>query len=118
MQKKSTVPNGKLEVPITYTDKPDSGWGGLTTIFRYFNKLGVQEVLQKALPDGRTSPNQTPVLEIVLGFLASILTGGFRFAHIARLRGDKVISAILPDQRGSLCNDVNALFSRICPQPR
>lgn len=52
-------------------------------------------MLQKALPDGRTSPNQTPVLEIVLGFLASILTGGFRFAHIARLRGDKVISAIL-----------------------
>jgi hypothetical protein len=31
--------------------------------------------LQNALPDGRTSPNQIPVVDLVLTFFAAVLTG-------------------------------------------
>jgi hypothetical protein len=42
----------------------------------------------RALPDGRTSPNQIPVIEVVLALFAAVLTGGRRFAHVERLRSD------------------------------
>ncbi len=65
---------------VRYTDKPVSGWGGLVAVQRYLEKRGVAEVLVQALPDGRTSPNQIPVLDIAWTFLATVLTGK-RFAH-------------------------------------
>jgi hypothetical protein len=51
--------------------------------------------LVQALPDGRTSPNQIPVLDFAWTFLATVLTGGRRFAHLERLRSDAVVRAIL-----------------------
>ncbi len=63
---------------VRYTDKPVSGWGGLVAVQRYLEKRGVAEVLVQALPDGRTSPNQIPVLDIAWTFLATVLTGGRR----------------------------------------
>ena len=80
---------------VRYTDKPVSGWGGLVAVQRYLEKRGVAEVLVQALPDGRTSPNQIPVLDIAWTFLATVLTGGRRFAHLERLRSDAVVRAIL-----------------------
>jgi hypothetical protein len=66
---------------------------------RYFDRLGVHELLQRALPDGRTSPNQIPVVHIVLAFLVAVLTGARRFAHVERLRVDEVVKAILGIER-------------------
>jgi hypothetical protein len=51
---------GGLE--IAYTDKPVSGWGGLVAVMRFFEVIGVRKALLRALPDGRTSPNQIPVV--------------------------------------------------------
>jgi Transposase DDE domain group 1 len=80
---------------VRYTDKPVSGWGGLVAVQRYLEKRGVGEVLAQALPDGRTSPNQIPVLDIAWAFFSTVLTGGRRFAHLERLRSDEVVQAIL-----------------------
>lgn len=82
-------------VQIEYTAKPVSGWGGLVMLMRYFDRMGVRSLLQQALPDGRTSPNQIPAVEIVLAFFAAVLTGATRFAHVERLRADAVVRAIL-----------------------
>jgi hypothetical protein len=80
---------------ITYTDRPVSGWGGLVAVVRYCDRLGLRALLARALPDGRTSPNQIPVSDIALAFLTSVLTGARRFAHVERLRADEVVRAIL-----------------------
>jgi hypothetical protein len=80
---------------VTYTTKPVSGWGGLIAVVRYADRLGLRGLLAQALPDGRTSPNQVPVVDIVLAFLTSVLTGARRFAHVERLRADAVVRAIL-----------------------
>ena len=84
---------------VRYTDKPVSGWGRLVAVMRYLDKLGVRQALTHALPDGRTSPNQIPVLDVVLALFATVLTGGRRFAHVERLRTDEVVQAILGVQR-------------------
>jgi hypothetical protein len=80
---------------VRYTGKPVSGWGGLVAIMRYLEKRGVRQVLAQALPDGRSSHNQIPVLDIALALFATVLTGGRRFAHLERLRSDAVVQTIL-----------------------
>jgi hypothetical protein len=90
-------PAGRLSV--RYTSKPVSGWGGLVLLMRYLERRGVPELLERALPDGRTSPNQIPVTSMALAFFATVLTGGRRFAHVERLRSDEVVKAILGAKR-------------------
>jgi hypothetical protein len=80
---------------VRYTGKPVSGWGGLLLLMRYLERRGVPQMLRQALPDGRSSPNQIPVVTMALAFFATVLTGGRRFAHLERLRSDEVIRTIL-----------------------
>ena len=80
---------------LRYTGKPVSGWGGLLAVMRYLEARGVRRVLEAALPDGRTSPNQVPVVDLVVAFLAAVLTGSRRFAQVERLRTDEVVQTIL-----------------------
>lgn len=84
---------------MEYTSKPVSGWGGLVSVFRFFDRLGVREVLSQVLPDGRRSPNQIPVEDIALSLFVTVLTGGRRFAHVERLRSDEVVQAIAAARR-------------------
>ena len=93
---RSTTPSS---LEIAYTDKPVSGWGGLVLPFRFFEKVRLSEWLSRALPDGRTSNNQIPILDMVLALFALVLTGGRRFAHVERLRNDSVIRGILGADR-------------------
>ena len=84
---------------VTYTGKPVSGWGGLVLLLRYLEQRGIRELLARALPDGRTSPNQIPVVTMAMAFLVTVLTGGRRFAHVERLRSDEVVKTILGVKR-------------------
>lgn len=95
MQTKDTSVGPSMGLRIEFTEKPVSGWGGLVLFLRFVDRCGVREWLARALPDGRTSPNQIPVTDIALAFLTTVLTGGQRFAHVERLRGDETIRALL-----------------------
>src|ERR1700739_3208491 len=96
MQGQSSVFGGPAtSLALRYTGKPVSGWGGLVAVMRYLERRGVRRVLEGALPDGRTSPNQIPVVDVVLAFFAGVLTGSRRFAHVERLRSDDVVRTIL-----------------------
>lgn len=83
------------DLSVEYTSRPVSGWGGLVAIARFVDRVGLREFLVRALPDGRTSNNQVPVVDMVLQFLVTVLTGGSRFEHVERVRDDKVITRIL-----------------------
>jgi Transposase DDE domain. len=87
------------EVAIEYTEKPVSGWGGLALLFRFLDRLGVRKYLEQALPDGRTSPNQVGVVDLTMQLFATILTGGSRFAHAARIGWDPVMKTMLGAER-------------------
>jgi hypothetical protein len=64
----------------------------LLAVMRYFERRGVRQVLQSALPDSRTSPNQIPVVDLALALFAAVLTGGRRFAHVAAVMNATSIS--------------------------
>jgi hypothetical protein len=93
-QEGSVFGERSASLEVRYTDKPVSGWGGLVAVIKYMERWGVRELLRQALADGRTSPNQIPVIDTVVAFLVAVLTGGRRFAHVERLRADEVIRGI------------------------
>jgi hypothetical protein len=51
---------------VRYTGKPVSGWGGLVLPLRYLEGQEIWGLLSRALPDGRRSPNQIPVVTMAL----------------------------------------------------
>lgn len=95
MPDQDSAPAAWERLRIEYTSKPVSGWGGLVVFVRYLVRLRIRELLRAVLPDGRRSPNQIPVVDIVLAFLVTVLTGGRRFAQVERLRSDEVVRGIL-----------------------
>ncbi|MCI0553988.1 MAG: IS1380 family transposase [Anaerolineae bacterium] len=58
-------------------------------------QVGLESALREALPFQLTSPNATDPVEIVLAFMASVLTGAKRLAHMERLRWDEGVKEIL-----------------------
>ena len=87
------------EVGIEYTKKPLSGWGGLVLFFEFAEKVGLYETLEKILPDKKESPNRISSVDIVKALMATVLTGGNRFAHVERMRGDEVVRTALGARR-------------------
>jgi len=83
------------QIEIEFTDKPITPFGGMALIMRFFEKLKIKRVLQHGLPDQRTSPNATPVLDIAISFVAAVLCGATRFSHVERIRNDRALSEIL-----------------------
>ena len=90
---------GSGELKVEYTGRPVSGWGGLVGVVRFLDRLGVRSFLKSALPDGRRSPNQVPVVDMVLTLFATVLTGGGRFSHVERIRQDEVIRGVVGVKR-------------------
>ena len=103
-----SIRNGELAVE--YTRKPLSGWGGLALFFEYLEKVGFVEVLRTALPETKTSNNRVTDRDTVLTFLATVLVGGSRFAHVQRVYGDEVIRRITGVERLGAEDTVRRFF--------
>jgi hypothetical protein len=92
-----SIRNGEL--PIEYTSKPLSGWGGLALFFEYIEQLGFVEKIRQALINTKTSHNQVQSSDVLLTFLTTVLVGGNRFAHVQRVCQDEVIRRIVGARR-------------------
>lgn len=95
MEFKGTSLLGGQEIGISFTDKPVTAWGGMALIAGLGRQIGLEEALRKALLFELTSPNATDPAEIVLAFMAGVLVGSRRLAHIERLRWDEGVQRIL-----------------------
>lgn len=80
---------------ITFTKKAVTPWGGLVLFSGLARQIGLEAVLRQALPFQVTSPNATDPVEIMLAFMAGVLVGSRRLAHIERLRWDEGVRRIL-----------------------
>ena len=86
---------GNEEIGLEYTDKPVTPWGGMILFSGLAKQVGLEAALREALPFKLTSPNATDPVEIVLAFMASVLTGARRLAHMERLRWDEGVRKML-----------------------
>ena len=87
------------EIAVKFTNKSLSGHGGVIALMRLFGRVGLRELLEGVLPDGRTSPNQRSVFEIAQSLIGTVLTGGNRFTHVQRIAHDRVMAAMLGVKR-------------------
>jgi DDE family transposase len=85
----------KKEIEIQWTHKPVTPWGGMMLFSGVAQQVRLVSALREALPFRLTSPNATDPVEIVLAFMAGVLAGSRRLAHIERLRGDQGLKTIL-----------------------
>jgi len=112
MEYQGTSLLGGKEIGITFTDKPVTPWGGLVLFGGLARKIGLAEALRSALPFQLTSPNATDPVEIVLAFMAGVLAGSRRLAHIERLRWDKGVKGILGLERFVSSSTLARFFRR------
>jgi hypothetical protein len=101
------------EVGVEYTSKPLSGWGGLVLFYEFAAKVGLFEALEKILPDKKESPNRISSVDIVKTLMATVLTGGNRFAHVERMRGDEVIRTALGAARVGGADTIRRYFESL-----
>ena len=103
-----SIRNGEL--PIEYTCKPLSGWGGLALFFEYIEQIGFVRTLRQALTNTKTSHNQVQNSDVLLTFLATVLVGGNRFAHVQRVCHDEVIRRVVGAERLGSDDTVRRFF--------
>ncbi len=115
MQAEDSVFPGPNGTEITFTDQPITGWGGLALVARFLEVIGIREVLEQALPDGRTSPNQVPVVDMAIELVVTILMGGRRFAHVERFRHDPVLPEMFGLERRASAMTITRYFGGFRP---
>ena len=85
-------------------------------VARYLEVIGIRGVPAKALPDGRTSPNQVPVVDMAMALLVTILMGGRRFSHVERFRSDPVLPKMFDLTRTASAMTITRYFGAFTKQ--
>jgi len=112
VQPKITSLLSKKEIEIQWTDKLVTPWGGMMLFSGIAQQVGLASVLRQALPFRLTSPNATDPVEIVLAFMAGVLAGSRRLAHIERLRWDEGLKTIFGIKRFVSDTTLSRFFRR------
>jgi len=96
------VASGSESIRIGFTDQKISGRAGLSTFCGFLGWHRFGELLARLLPErerkakaGFGGRPPQPSHEIALGFIAGILSGAQRLAHVAYLRADPMLSQLL-----------------------
>lgn len=84
MQRSQSSKNYKKgQVKIEFSPKLITSWGGTAALFsRFFEKIGLQELVEKIYPVQEYSNNSTGVFSKLVSLFISVLNGGTKFSHI------------------------------------
>lgn len=96
------VEGANESIRIGFTDQKVSGRAGLSTFCSFLQWHCFGALLAKVLPErdskvkaGRGGRPPLPAHEIAMGFIAGILSGAQRLAHVAFLRSDPMLKRLL-----------------------
>lgn len=104
-------------IGVTATQDRLTPYGGAAAWSHYLEKLGVIADLARRFPVERTSPNATPVADVLQAFMFNCLMGGRRFAHARRVQDDQALAVILGMQKERLCGE-DAFYRMMMKVPR
>ena len=99
---------------IRYTEKPITPFGGLITIQQFYERSGLKEAIASLpLPQPGSNRGYDPV-DIVEGFLVSVILGARRLAHAGLLRHDMVVREIFNWSKGMASESTFSRFFSKC----
>ena len=87
-------------------------FGGLVSLFEFFNKIGLPPKLTETMPFTLGSPNAIPPAYTLMASVISVVAGARRFAHADWLRFDKALHALLGIAGFPGADTVHNLFAR------
>jgi hypothetical protein len=88
-----------MNLPIQYSDKPVTPFGGMAVMKRFIDQVGIREYLGELdLPEPGSNRGYTSA-EILESFWLNIWTGASRYTHCNWLRRDEVIKDISASAR-------------------
>ena len=83
-----------VKLPIEYSDKPVTAFGGMRLMKDFVDKAEILTKLAELdLPVGRSNRSYDPV-KLIEAFMLNIWVGASRFMHCDWLRGDEVLMNI------------------------
>lgn len=83
-----------VNLPIEYSDKPVTAFGGMALIKRFLDQTGIREQLGRLdLPRGGSNRAYDPE-QVIESFWLAIWTGASRYIHCDWLRQDQTLAAI------------------------
>jgi hypothetical protein len=93
-----------------FTDKKISPWGGMKYFQQLWTRSGAREFTQNLpLPVPKSNRGFEPV-DIVEGFMTSVILGARRLDHCGMLRSDAVIQEIFGWKKGMACGSTFGRF--------
>ncbi len=63
------------DLPVVFTNKAISGFGGFSIVARFCRRIGLIETFREDFPDRKRSNNSIRSVEIVFAFLVGVLRG-------------------------------------------
>jgi hypothetical protein len=101
------------------SDESLTPYGGWVAWDHFLERCGIIAQLAEHYPLERTSPNATPVADLLKAFSLNCLIGGTRFAHCRRLQDDEAVAKITGMHKGQLSGeDVHLYRQRADAQNR
>lgn len=83
-----------VNLPIEYSDKQVTPFGGMSLMKRFIDKLGIREKLEELSIREKGSNRSYSSTQIIESFWLSIWTGASRYIHADWLRYDKTLQQI------------------------
>jgi hypothetical protein len=87
--------NGAGATEISFTSKRVTGYGGLSAIAGFFQWNCLRQTICSCLPFQTTSPNASPLEEIILSYIVGMLAGAKSLCQLSYLRRDPVLATLL-----------------------
>ncbi len=112
MHREISVLWGERKVVLRQTQRAVTPWGGLSVFAEFLRQRGFREQVRQHLPIRLESPNAIEPAETFTAFLISVVAGARRFAHAARLRGDRALQALVGIERFPTDDTIRNLFKR------
>jgi hypothetical protein len=112
VQREISVLWGEKKVVLRETRRAVTPWGGLSVFVEFLRRRGFREQVRQHLPIRLESPNAIDPAETFTAFLIGVVTGARRFAHTARLRGDRALGALVGIERFPTDDTIRNLFRR------
>jgi hypothetical protein len=110
-----SFPTAGGRVKLSVTDDALTPYGGLVPWAAYTKHLGLIDKLAADCPVVRTSPNASPVYDVIQSFMLTALTDGRRFSHIERLREDPTIPELFGMESVVSDDSVRRFFKSVDP---
>jgi len=86
---------GARATEISFTSQPVTGYAGLSALAGFLRRRSLRETIGRSLPFCTSSPNATPLEQIVLGYMIGLVAGARSLCQAGFLRRDRALARLM-----------------------